>query len=374
MRHKRRTRLVAALAVPLLAASACGPPPTVGGDDSPGTATPVYDRFDEMDEDERMAALIAEAEAEGTVVAHLRSDEVGPEIERAFEAKYDIDLVILNPGNTQSVSQQVFEQSRAGRLEADLVEVMNYEVNKIFVTEGVMAPMPRFLGESAQDPSLVHEFGIETHSYAFPVYWNTNEVKGDRVPTSLEDLTDEFWDARLVMMTNNFHWYMTIYQILVEDQGMSVEDFETLMVSIAEKSDKTNSNNPAAQGMASGQYWGTPSGALVSFQRVQGAPFDYQPPIEPVPVVPANVGLLKDAPHPAAAMLFTHWYLTEGLDITVDEHFIGYHDDETDLEGVETRRLNMDELTTERLASWRNVYNDLLMGRTPAVPEYERGN
>lgn len=371
--NRRFAHLVGAFAIPILAISACSAPPSVSASGQGGSASDTFQKFDEMAEAERMTALVQAAEEEGRVVAHLRSDEVGPDIEKAFEAKYEVDLVILNPGNTQSVQQQVFEEARAGRTEADVVEVFKHEIEEIFTAEDVIAPIPEFLGSFA-NPDRVSEHAIETHSYPFPIWWNTNAVSGSDIPTSLADLNDPRWDGRLVMMTNNVPWYITTFQTLVEDEGMAIEEFESLMKGIAEKSDKTNSANPAVQGIASQQYWATPSGALVSFQRVKDLPADFQPAIEPVPVIPAAVGLMKDAPHPAAAMLFTHWYITEGLDITVEEHFIDYHDAEGDLEDIEVRRLDSDDLSAPRLSEWREAYNNLLSGRNPVVPEYARGN
>jgi iron(III) transport system substrate-binding protein len=373
--NRTRGRLAGALAISVLAlTAACSAPPTVGAGSQGGSASGAFADFDAMPEGERMDALVDAAEEEGKVVVHLRADEVGPEIEKTFEDKYDIDLVILNPGNTQTVQQQLFEEARAGRTEADVVEVQKHEVENNFVTEDIVAPMPKFLAESARDPKLVSEFAIETHSYPFAVWWNTNQVSGSAIPRSLEDLNDPRWDGRIIMLTNTFPWYMTAFQILVEDEGMPIEEFETLMKGIAEKADTTNSTSPAAQAIASGQYWATPSGAVSTFQRVKDAPYEFEPAVAPVPIVPAGIGLMKDAPHPAAAMLFSHWYITEGLDISEKEFLIEYHENETDLKDVAVRRLDAEELTSERINEWRTVYNNLLSGREPVTPEYVRGD
>jgi iron(III) transport system substrate-binding protein len=375
MKHKKTYGLLAgALALSVFALPACAAPPTVAAGSQGGSAAGAFAEYDGMPEAERMDALVKAAEEEGQVVVHLRADEVGPEVEKAFEDKYDIDLVIHNPGNTQAVQQQLFEEARAGRTEADVVEVQKHEVENNFVTEDIVAPMPAFLKDAAAKPELVSEYAIETHAYPFAVWWNTDHVSGDDIPKSLEDLNDPRWDGRLIMLTNTFPWYITTFQILVEDQGMPIEEFETLMKGLAEKSDTTNSTSPAAQSIASGQYWATPSGAVSSFQRVKDAPYAFEPAVAPVPVVPAAIGLLKDAPHPAAALLFSHWYITEGLDITEKEFLIDYHENEKGLEGIEGRRLDAGELTSERIDEWRTAYNNLLSGREPVTPEYLHGN
>jgi len=354
-----------------LALTGCGPSPAVSG--SAGADGSAYDAFAEMSADERAAAIVAAAEEEGEVVVYLRSDDVFGEIEAAFEAEYDLDLVILNPGTTQVVQQQIFEQAAAGRIEADVVETYSHELNLMYAEEGVVAPIPAFLAESAPDRDLVSDHAIETFQYPFLPVWNVDAVTGADVPTSIRDFGEPFWAGRTALVTNYHPWYLTIFQELTQNQGMSVAEFEELMTTIAAHSSTADSSNPASAGIASGQYYGGPNIALVAPQRLTGAPVSYEPTIDPVPLVPAGIGLMREAPHPAAALLFSTWYLNEGATILAAEQYVQQNAAETDLLEAAKVRPDLTDLTSERLNEWRIAYDNLLKGTEPILPDYVRG-
>lgn len=371
IRYKAGAASVAAAVVLTLAA--CGAPPGVVSNGGASAAAGVYESFDSMPAGDRMKALIEAAEEEGSITAYLRSDDVFADIETEFEAEYDIDLTIVNPGRVELVQQQLFEQKRAGRVEADVVEVFTNELNLQYADEDVIAEMPSFLGEAVSDPTRVTAHAIESIIYPYLPVWNTNAVSAADAPTSIKDFADSTWVNKMVLTTGNQSWYMTIFEHFVS-QGMTVAEFEELFRSIAANSSTTDSNNTASSGLASGEYIAGPGVAMVTAQRLgEGAPIDFEPVVEPVGVA-AGVGLLKDAQHPAAAMLFAHWYLTKGLDIVATEQFVPWSEEETDLSGVELLRADPSGLTTERLSEWRTAYNNLLSGSGPILPEYVRGD
>lgn len=348
----------------------CGTSPSVTSSSADTEAGDVYASFDRMADGERMDALIEAAETEGAVTVYLRSDDRFAEIEAAFEAEYRIDLTIVNPGTTEIVQQQIFEQTSAGRVEADVVETYVHELNLMYADQDVVAETPVFLAETSPDPELVSDFAIETFQYPFVPVWNTNAVAGGDVPTSFEDFADPMWKDKLVLVKNYYPWYLTMFQALTS-QGMPVSEFEDLLTTIASYSSTADSSNPAATSIASGQYLAGPGVAVVAPQRLgPTAPVAYDPVIAPAPLVPVGIGLIKEAAHPAAAMLFAHWYLTKGTDIIVDEQYVQQNPKETDLAGVEGIRPDTSELTTEQLGEWRQAYENLVTGSTPILPEY----
>jgi iron(III) transport system substrate-binding protein len=356
-------------AIMALLLTSCSTPPSVQAGADGGGAVRTYQEMDALDESTRMNELVAAAEEEGTVHALMRGHEVLPELEKAFEAKYDIDLVIENPGTVEVVYQRISEQARAGRMQTDVVEAYTHELNLTYPQEGLVAEMPGFLSSLALGEDLASTYAVESFSYPFMTWWNTNKVTGENAPRQLSDLTNEVFRDRLVMVTNYHPWYWTVYQYQTEVGGMSPDEFAETMREIASNADSSSSSNPAAQGLASGQYFGTPSGALSAFQRVGGsAPLTAEPTEEAVPIVPVGVGLMSDAPNPAAALLFTQWYLTEGLDLMVEEQFVERHPAETDLEGAEVFRADISDMSVEEMSEWRVVYENLISGREPILP------
>lgn len=367
---QRRVAAAAALGLVALAVSGCGGSPSTAAEGEISAAQEAYLAFDEMPDDTRMDELVKAAEEEGTVTAYLRSDDVFAELEAAFEAKYEIDLRIVNPGRVSIVRQQIFEQSSAGRLEADVVETYTHELNTMYAESGVVAEIPEFLGEEAVSPDLISPHAIETIQYPFMPVWNSSLVQGENVPQTVEDYLNPIWANKLVMATGNEAWYLTEFQRRTAD-GMSVPEFEKLFRTIAANASSADSNNPAAAGIASGQYLGGIGIAMVSAQRIGAtAPIAWEGKGEPTVVIPAGLGLLREAKNPAAAMLFSQWYMTEGSDIIEKEQFAVQNPAEKDLAGSELVRPDYKELDGKKLEAWRVAYDNLLKGSESVVPEY----
>lgn len=361
----------------LLGASlvACSPVTQGGGDEDAGDS--VYDQVQALPDDTRMDELVKAAEEEGEVTVYLRSDVVFDEIKAAFEDKYDIELTIENPGLPTAVFQQIAEGSAAGQQRADVVETFSYELELNYPEENLVAPLPDFLKAEAPDQELVSDYSAEVWSYPFIPMWNTNTVTGGDVPTSVEDFTGDVWTDKTVMAKGDFlwAWYRGLFEQYTEEEGMSVDDFEAMMTTIAGNSDFADSSNPAAAGIASGEYNGGPNIALTAGQKLEGEPpISWEPTPDPAIAVPLGVSLISDAPHPNAGMLFTQWYLTEGADIVEEEQFMPQNENETDLEGVEIKRTDLSEMTPEEVEEWRVAYANLTSGKTPILPESVRGN
>lgn len=378
MNRTMKSRTVALVGASLVIgamAVGCSPLGATSDGDDEGTDS-AYDSIQALPADERMDALVAAAEEEGSVTVYLRSDVVFPEIEEAFESEYDIDLEILNPGLPTAVYQQISEGSAAGRQQADVVETFSYELELVYPEEGLVAPMPDFLKEVAPDPSLASDHSIEVWSYPFVPVWNTNEIASAEAPTSLEDFADPVWADSLVMARGDFlwSWYRAAFEHMTQEQGMSVEDFEALMGTISANASFAESSNPASQGIASGEFKGGVNIALTSAQKLgETAPIAWEPTPEPAIAVPLGVSLIQDAPHPNAAMLFADWYLTEGSDIVEEEQFIVQNENEQDLAGVEVVRTNLEGMTLDEVDEWRVAFDNLSSGKTPILPESVRG-
>jgi iron(III) transport system substrate-binding protein len=379
MNETKKLKFWALGATALLGASVAGCSPlgaASGGNESSAEAS-VYEKVQAMPEGERMDALVKAAKEEGKATVYLRSDVAFQRIKDAFEAKYGIELEILNPGLPPVVYQQISEGEAAGRQQADVVETFNYELELVYPEANLTANMPDFLKAAAPDPELAADHSIESFQYAFIPVWNKNEIKGGDVPTSLQDFAKPIWKNKIVLPKGDFFWswYRATFEELTKNQGMSVPDFEKLMTGIVANASITASSNPAAQGIASGEYKGGPNVNMSSAQKLMpAAPIAYQPTPSPAVTVPVGVSLLKNAPHPNAAMLFTDWYLTEGSDILVNEAFIEQNPNETDLKGVKIIRDDLNDMTKADMDEWRMAFENLVTGKTPILPESVRGN
>jgi iron(III) transport system substrate-binding protein len=65
---------------------------------------------------------------------------------------------------------------------------------------------------------------------------------------------------------------------------------------------------------------GSVSSNTVDTLRDEGAPLAWQPPVEPIVRQRQGVALVRDAPHPATALLFLDFEMGPGLDVLAADH------------------------------------------------------
>jgi iron(III) transport system substrate-binding protein len=116
--------------------------------------------------------------------------------------------------------------------------------------------------------------------------------------------------------------------------------------------------------LSAGQFSVAASNYSYLVQRAadKGAPVAYQPFVQPVIARPQGAALLKTAVHPAAALLFVDWLLTEGQQVFVDLGLTPSIEPEglkDPLEGLEVIPVDVDKLLNEQ-KQWSDRYSALL--------------
>ena len=101
---------------------------------------------------------------------------------------------------------------------------------------------------------------------------------------------------------------------------------------------------------------------IVERAKVEGAPVDYMPMVEPAIVRPNGAGLMKTADNPATAMLFMDWLLEEGQEVIVAESLTpSIVEGGNPLADVELVPVDVDRLLEEG-DEWSAKYDELLAG------------
>ena len=67
----------------------------------------------------------------------------------------------------------------------------------------------------------------------FAPSWNTDQVSGDLIPTSWEDLADPKYDGQLSMELGDYDWYMALTEYWLE-QGKSQEEIDKLFADMVD--------------------------------------------------------------------------------------------------------------------------------------------
>jgi iron(III) transport system substrate-binding protein len=321
-----RAPLVGLLAAATLVLSGCGGSPTAddngdGGKGSPkGTtaAEKFYKKYNGMSDDERRDALVKAAQEEGEFNLYTSmTAEVADEVTGAFSDEFDVD-VNLYRASSETVLQRVLQEQKAGYHGSDAIESNATEMFAL-EKEGYLADYSGTRRDEVQDAGTFDGW-TATRFNLFAPSWNTKLVKSGEQPTSWEDLADPKWDGQLSMELEDYDWYLTLYKYW-QDQGKSDDEINGLFSQMADGAKIVKGHTVQGELMSAGQFSVTASNYsyLVEQQKRTGAPVDYLPFVQPVIARPNGIGLLRTAEHPAAAMLFTDWILSEeGQKVLVD--------------------------------------------------------
>lgn len=352
----------------VLALAGCGGSPTAApagnnaqGNSGPTKAEQLYEEVGGLSGQERRDRLVELAGEEGGLNLYTSmTADVADAVTEAFSDEFDIDVSLYRAGS-ETVLQRILQEQGAGFAGNDVVETNSSELGALS-KEGVMA---EYRGERRD---LVPEAGqgpnwTATRFNLFAPSWNTQQVSGDLIPTSWEDLADPKYDGVLSMELGDYDWYMALHDYWLE-QGKSQEEVDKLFADMAEGAKLVKGHTVQGELMSAGEFGVAASNYTYIVQRAKddGAPVDYQPLVEPVIARPNGAGLMKTAANPATAMLFMDWLLQEGQAVIAEESLTPSIAEGGDsLADVELYAVDGQKLLEEG-DEWSARYDELLAG------------
>lgn len=291
-------------------------------DDGPGTAAAVLEQFNTMTGQERTDALVKAAQEEGTVVFYTASSGMDPVIE-AFEDKYDI-TVELYSGQSDTVLQRILQEYGAGFYGADVLDdsesfsISEQGMTTPYVNAELTDALPGYQAETNVVP---------TRLSVYTQGWNTNLVNEDELPDSLDGFTDPKWKGKLSMDPRDWIWYTGVMDYYTGEKGWTEEQVDDMIRTLASYSVFNAGHTVQAQLLLAGEYPVSLSVYTQSIDRLlekdPAAPVAWRKSdgsfIEPLIFQAQGATILKNAPHPAAAMLFVDFLAGEGQEILASE-------------------------------------------------------
>lgn len=361
-----------ALIVPVFVVSvvltACGSP-TAGGSGSDSAtkvdahAKEVYDEVNGLTGQARTDQLVKMAEEEGEMSVYTSNTDLQDLVD-AFTDKYDVDVNVYR-GNSESVLQRVLQESDAGFQGVDLVETNSGELD-VIAKEGLFYPYESELRDTVR-PEGQKEFWTADRFNAFVVAWNTDQVKAGQEPTSLEDFADPAWKGRVSMEVGDFDWFSAMYGYYL-DQGKSETETDALFQAIAANAKIVKGHTVQAELLSAGEF---DAGVSLYSHAIDGGQGDGQPvswrpsggvPVQPVVIRPNGAGLVGNAAHPAAALLFMDFLLSDGQQVIADADRIGSVPVDNDpLAGLETVAVDEKEML-DNGKEWDDKYAAIVQG------------
>ncbi|MDO8635844.1 MAG: extracellular solute-binding protein, partial [Dehalococcoidia bacterium] len=319
---KNRIILVICTIVVMLIAASCTPKPAPTptpatpaptSTPAPGT-TPVTGATDDA-----WAKIVAAAKKEGNVTIYSTSfiADIGKRISDEFRKTYGIQVDNL-VGNGGTLLQKILvEQSMKGQI-ADIFLIGGAGSTSDLILRGgaesVAKDLPVLKDKSVFKVDPVYSPGGEGLVWILAysgVNINTDLIKPADYPKSYKDFLDPKWKGKLLtqdpLTTGGaapFYYVPRFYKVT------DVEYYRQ----IAKNDVKIWGGNPreAAMMVARGEYYGEIGNSTDTVGPIMGAgaPLKTLPLVEGVTGQLGNTVVVKGAPHPNAARVFTNWLLS----------------------------------------------------------------
>ena len=255
---------------------------------------------------DREARLVQRAKQEGTLVLYtsLAPTESKP-LAEAFEKKYGVKVELWR-ALSDKVLQRVVTEAQGNRHAVDVVETNGPEMEAIAREKLLAEVHSPYLADLPEGSIRPHRSWYPDRLNFFVVGYNTQKVKPEELPATYEGFLDPKWKGRIGVEATDSEWMAALVKQWGEARGM---DFFRKLAAM--KPDVRKGHVLMAQLVATGEI---PVGltmynANIESLRKKGAPIGLAP-VQPVIARPQGIGVARNAPHPAAALLFVDFVLS----------------------------------------------------------------
>ena len=237
----------------------------------------------------------------------------------AFGKKYGIKVKSWRSGS-EAILQRLTSEARGNRFEVDIVQnnaPENEAAHQEKLLQEVRSP---YLADLMPAAVPAHHEWVGITFDVWTAAYNTDKVKKSELPKSYADLQDPKWKGRLGIEANNHAWFGTLLSELGEEQGTKIFNNIIATNGISARKGHSLLTTLVASGdvpLALTVYNWNPE----QLKAKGGAPIEGHF-IPPVIAQPSTIALLKRAPHPAAALLFYDFMLTEGQKMLADNSYV----------------------------------------------------
>jgi iron(III) transport system substrate-binding protein len=365
LKHKRGlVGLVAAIGITSLLA-ACGS----SSDGAAQAAGDSYAKYAAMSGQQRVDALVEAAKKEGSLSVYTTNETLEKGMVAAFKAKYGIKVTVFR-GTTEDLRTRILQETGAKRIQNDVVETKDSEM-AILDQKGLITPYKSDIADAvpaeAKTDNMVAGYYIAT----LPIH-NTDLVSKGDLPTDISGYADAKWKGKVAVDAGDFNWYQDLHKYYTKDKKMSDDDFVTMMKSVAKNFRVVNGHVANTQLLQAGDFPVFLTDFLHYVPR-EGGSISYSPVMEPVTLQLLGVNPMNGAAHPAAALLFVDFYLTEGQKYLDDAGFIPANPSQ--ISGYKPRLPKDTTFVTDdwkTLSSesnpWPQAWDNLLKGKDPVLP------
>jgi len=268
---------------------------------------------------DRETKLVAAAKAEGelTLYTSIAQNDLEPVI-KPFEDKYGIKVTTWRASG-DDVLQRVVQEQKAGRNAVDAIHISAPEMEALH-REGLFQKIESpYFADLLQGAVPENKEWVSTLLSVWVQAYNTDQVKKEDLPKTYADLLDPKWKDKLGFEAEDIDWFTGVVETMGEEKGLQY--FRDLVKTNGLSVRKGHSllNNLVVAGEV-------PVGlTLYNYMpqqaKANGAPIDWFA-LEPAIARSNGIGVVKTAPHPNAAALFTDYMISEAQPILTSLNYI----------------------------------------------------
>jgi iron(III) transport system substrate-binding protein len=279
----------------------------------------------------------------------------------AFTKKYGVRVNLWRAGS-EKVLQRTITEARSGHPAVDVIHNNSVEMEAAHregLLQKVNSPVLKTLIPMALTP---HGEWAGHYVNFFVQSYNTDQLQRAELPKQWKDLTDPKWKGKLGIEAGDLDWFsavlnqvggeeeaLALFREIVRKNGISVRKGHTLLAKLA----------------AAGEV---PLALTVYSYKAdqlknQGAPTDWFVIGKPIGRM-NSVGVAKAAPHPAAALLFYDFLLSEeGQKIMADQDYVATSKAIANpIKQLDFVLIEPSEIL-DRYSKWNGLYNEIFINQ-----------
>jgi iron(III) transport system substrate-binding protein len=251
--------------------------------------------------------LIEAAKKEREVVFYTTTNlEEANAMSARFKARHPFLEVNITRAEGERLTTKVLQETRAKKSLVDVMQTPAFYLDAL-KKRGILssyAPSDdRFYPRGFKD----EKYWTATYYNPYVVLYNTKLVPAQNLPKRYEDLLGPFWKGKMILEKDKVDWFTAMLHILGREKGVKY------MRELAKQNPmlrigQTLITQLVAAGEAALQI--NANAVTVNRLKQRGAPIDWVAP-GPLPGLMVGVGLISQAPHPAAARLFIDFLLSK---------------------------------------------------------------
>jgi len=251
---------------------------------------------------DREKILIEGAKKEGQVVFYTSNTWVAGPMSQEFEKKYPFVKANVWRSDSKALLKRLTEEVAAARYIADVVET-SPEYMSILLREKMLqeylSPELGAYDDDAKIKGKTGVFGWTNREIYISLGFNSKLIPAAEAPKSIKDYLDPKWKGKMAIAgtTTGVQWVGALLDL------MGREFMEKLS---AQEINVQNISGAALSGLvASGEVPLSPTifNSNIFTHKQKGAPVEWRP-LDPVIAGVGTSGMVLNAPHPHAALLF----------------------------------------------------------------------